>query len=231
MFVYKIIILGESGIGKTSLMNKYVNGVFMDNDAPTIGIEFASKSVNMESVLKEDILRKYREEYVNKYYDLEKRIKLQIWNSSGQERFHSIVSTYYRNVNGVIFVCDLTRRETLDKIHKWIQDFNRNAIEPLDKTSGLIVGMKSDLRRIHNNGDITDEELKKFAEEYGLKSFTVSAKIDTVKIDNIFNEIINGMFQKDFENGLQNYKYDNVNAVYKLKIDKPIRKKDCCNLL
>jgi small GTP-binding protein len=231
MFVFKIIILGDQGNGKTSLMNKYVENKFVEHEAPTIGIEFASKTKDMCQIFDEQLLKDYREQYGNKYYQLERTVKLQIWNSSGQERFHSIVSTYYRNTHGVIFVCDLTRRPTMEHLRKWIDDYNKYATNPLDKVSGIVVGMKSDLRSQHQ---ITEEELQQFANEYGLKSFTVSAKYDTTKIENVFNEILSQMFRRYInDDQLQNtIKYTKeTDHDYLLQVDNNKSKKRCCNIL
>lgn len=229
MFVYKVIILGESSAGKTSLMNKYVGGSFLENDTPTIGLEFLSKTMNVKNVLNKEMLAKYEERYINKDGGINQsdKLKLQIWDTSGQERFHSIVSSYYRNIDGVIFVCDLTRRETMNKIGRWIDDYNANANKPLETIGSLIVGMKSDLRK-KNMDHVTDEELKEFAKRYDINCYIGSAKYDKLNIEAIFIDLINQMFKIFIMNPSEHM--FTVKA-YSLKTEKKQASNDCCLIL
>jgi len=229
MFVFKIIILGDQGSGKTSLINKYLKREYNSEETSTIGADFGSKTLDICKIFDEQLLKEYREKYGNKYYNLEKLVKLQIYDTSGQCRFNSIISTYYRNTQGVIFVCDLTKRITMDNLRRWIDDYNRMGTEPLEKVSGIIVGMKSDLKKMQQ---ITEEELKSFAEEYGLKSFMISAKYDTEKIEKLFNEMLSQMFRKYINDDNDNKhirKYENNDNI--LKIETPKKSLTCCDIL
>jgi small GTP-binding protein len=122
MMSYKIIIVGDSSVGKSSILNYYVNKTFYDSYDSTIGIDFKSKIINFDG----------------------KIVKLQLWDTAGQERFRSIIRSYYRSCNGAIIVFDLTSNKTLESINMWLDElknYNKNDYPiPI-----ILVGNKSDL--------------------------------------------------------------------------------------
>lgn len=118
--VYKVVIVGDSGSGKTSLLNRYVNGTF-DNSIPTtIGVEFSHKNINRET-------------------------KLVFWDTAGQERFQSLMSSFYRGADAIMFVYDTTSMESFNSLNQWWREYNAygNAI----KSVAILVGNKTDLPR------------------------------------------------------------------------------------
>ena len=96
----KILILGDCAVGKTSLLLRYTDDNFSESHISTIGVEYKIKSINVNG----------------------KTIKLQIWDTSGQERFRSITKNFFRNADGVLFVYDITNKETFSNIKMWLQD-------------------------------------------------------------------------------------------------------------
>ena len=103
---YKLLLLGDSNTGKTSVLNVYKTNTFYDNEINTIGVEFIVKNI-----------------YIN-----EEEIKLQIWDTAGQERFRSITLSYYRGSSGVIILFDITNRQSFINIQKWTKDIEKYAL-------------------------------------------------------------------------------------------------------
>ena len=155
----KILIIGDSGVGKKSLLLKYCNCVYSQNNVATIGIEFKEKIINLNG----------------------KEIKLQIWNTSGQERFRFYIQNFYRKADGIIFVFDITNMESFNHIKERLLDF-----EPNDSYSkNILVGNKIDLvdKRV-----IDKEKMENFAENKKIRVFETSAKRGD-NVDNIFTEL------------------------------------------
>ena len=101
-FSFKILFLGGIGVGKTCIINRYVKNIFINDQTPTIGIDYKSKIVIYNS----------------------KKIKLKIFDTSGQERFHTLTKNYYRGADGIIMVFDLKRSETFDELTYWMEEIN-----------------------------------------------------------------------------------------------------------
>ena len=142
----KIIMIGESSVGKTSVMNKFVDNEFSDVVKATIGIGVSRKNLQVKN----------------------KTIQMQIWDTAGQERFATISSNYFRNAIGVIIMFDVTNRQSFDNLPKWFEQCEKAS----DKRIMFICGNKIDLK----NRMITKEDGEEMAESFGTKYFEVSAK-------------------------------------------------------
>lgn len=152
----KILLLGDSGVGKTSILFQFTNNKFLElNNIPTIGVDYQVKMLDIEGT----------------------RIKLQIWDTSGQEKFRTITKSYYRGAQGILVVFDVTRRDMFSLTKYWI-----NSIKELAATDVEIalVGNKCDLEK-----KVTKEEAVEFANEYNIPYFETSAK-DNSNIDEVF---------------------------------------------
>lgn len=197
MLIFKVIVLGDSGVGKTTFVKKFVDKKFLDDTAATIGVEFDSKIISIQEMIKPELRSKYEAERNNYIINVDdeyiNKLKMQIWGCSGQERFNSIIKSYYRDVMGAIFVCDLTNHLSLIHLKKWIDDFDNTYTGTLDLTevSKIIVATKSDLI---NNIVVNEAELRVFAEKIQVPYFIVSSKTDNV--DHIFSSLVNEMFSK-----------------------------------
>ena len=146
---YKIIIVGDQSVGKTSLMTQYTDQVFNTDYLSTIGVDFRFKVLNFNN----------------------ENIRLQIWDTAGQERFRSINSVYYREVHGVILVYDITQNDTLNNIKSWydaVKEYAPNA-------EFIIVGNKSDLK----NEQIYEPSGLNLAEELGCSFVVASSRNST----------------------------------------------------
>ena len=102
-YIFKIILTGESGVGKSNLMSRFAKNEFHINTKATIGVEFQTQSLKVEG----------------------KRIKAQIWDTAGQERFRAVTSAYYRGAVGALIVYDITRRHTFECVRRWLDELHR----------------------------------------------------------------------------------------------------------
>ena len=156
----KLVVLGDMSTGKSSILNKYVNKNFITNNTSTIGVDFFKNSL----------------EYNNNIYELF------IWDTSGQEKFSSIVTSYYRNITCAIIVFDLTNKDTFKNLTKWIEEVyfysNKDIIL-------RIVGSKYDIK----NNIINEYEIKDFCKYNDITYVETSAKTN-YNIDELFQNII-----------------------------------------
>ena len=145
--LFKILIIGESGVGKTCFLLRYAENSFVANHLLTIGIDFKIKVIEIEG----------------------KSIKLQIWDTAGQDRFRTITKTYYKGSHGVILVCDVCDERSFGNVKNWVNQIEQNAKSSICK---VLVGNKCDkAERV-----ITEEQGRKLAEEYNMKFYETSAK-------------------------------------------------------
>eukprot|EP01060_Flectonema_neradi_P016101 TRINITY_DN2269_c0_g3_i3.p1 TRINITY_DN2269_c0_g3~~TRINITY_DN2269_c0_g3_i3.p1 ORF type:complete len:234 (+),score=55.64 TRINITY_DN2269_c0_g3_i3:61-702(+) len=142
----KIIVIGDAGTGKSCMLHRFIYHEFNANSSHTIGVEFGSKIVDMDG----------------------QRVKLQIWDTSGQERYLSVTRSYYRGAMGCLMVYDVTRRSTFENIPRWIQEA-KSLTDP--NCAMMLVGNKCDL----TNKEITHTEASQFAQEENVMMFETSA--------------------------------------------------------
>lgn len=163
---YKIIVAGDSGTGKTALVRRLVEGKFYEDIQSTIGVEF--KSFN--------------------FYSNYEPVKLQIWDTSGQERFMPVSKAYFRNSLGAILVFDLTYRKSFDNLSMWINDF-RSICNP--NAYIILVGSKSDME---NDRQISETEAQIFADQNQVRYFEASSKTG-FNVNTIFKTLGEEIFQ------------------------------------
>ena len=146
--LYKILLIGDSGVGKTSVILRFTKNIFHDEFMNSIGVDFKSKDLNIDG----------------------QKVKLQIWDTAGQERFRTITSSYYRGAHAIGIVFDLTKRESYEHVKKWMIDINKFAKENVLK---FLIGNKSDLI---NERKVNYEEARALASQMNTTYFDVSAK-------------------------------------------------------
>jgi Ras-related protein Rab-7A len=160
----KIIVLGESGVGKTSLLLRYVERKFTLNTKSTIGANFLTKEVEVD----------------------EKIATCQIWDTAGQERFQGLGTAFYRGSDGVIFVFDVTQRRTFEELEHWKEAFLIQVGQEGNKDFPMIIiANKIDLKE---DRVVSRKELAEWCAQYGLKFFEASAKEDE-NVEKAFEEI------------------------------------------
>ena len=165
----KILIIGDSRVGKTSLLLKYVDNIFPEEHIGTIGVEYKDKYVKRGNF----------------------NIRLSIWDTAGQERFRSITKNIYRNANGVLFVYDITNKKSFENIRNWIKDTQK-----IDKDiKGIILGNKIDLNNIKEVGK---DYLEDLGAKFKMPVLEVSAK-DNINVVEVFNLIIEELLKDKTE--------------------------------
>ena len=191
--LYKILLLGDSAVGKSCLLLRYCDDSFQDIHLATIGLDFRLKTLNLDN---------------------NKKIKAQIWDTAGQDRFRAITKNYYRGANGILLIFDITDRSSFEHIRNWIEQIKEEAPEQIII---YLVGNKIDNQ---NNRVVTNEEAKKVAEEFKLKYYETSAK-NNINVDTTFLDLI-----KEIDSMYSQLYIDN-NGMTINGNKKP--KKKCCN--
>ena len=143
----KLLIIGDSAVGKTSMLLKYTDNFFPESHLATIGVEFKTKDIQY-----------------NGY-----NINLQVWDTAGQERFKSITKSFFRNANGIIFVYDITQKNSFKNVKDWIKDSEANDTG----FKRILVGNKIDLQ---NKRQVQLNEVKDWADKKNLEVIEASAK-------------------------------------------------------
>lgn len=210
-FEFKVILIGESGVGKSSIMTKFITNEFKSAYQSTLGIEFKVKEMLID----------------NEIY-----ARLRIWDTCGQERFRAITRQYFQNAQGVLLVFDLTSKDTVKKLNDWLNDLNQHVT---DDCVIFVIGNKLDIK----TRDLSiSEEAKQFANDKKLNYFEVSAKTGS-GIANIFEKmtrkIVNNVKNKandnaDYTKNLnRNLNIDTFSNQERGKIEGNIKSKfHCC---
>lgn len=163
---FKILIVGDCGVGKSCTMLRFTTNGFIDSHISTIGVDFRSKMVKQD----------------------DKEIKLQIWDTAGQERFHTITKSYYRGADGVVLMYDITNKESFDHITDWFRDVERYGNPDAIK---FIVGNKSDSGTSRR---VPAPIAAKLAQSLGVRFFEISAKNDE-SVDEMFSSLARRIVQ------------------------------------
>ena len=197
--VLKLLLLGDSSVGKTSILNKYISNKFDESSISTVGVDYMDKIIDY-----------------NKF-----KIKLQIWDTSGEEKFRTITKNFYRNADGLLVVFDLTKKESYDHIRSWINEAKENN----DKLKTILIGNKLDLK---DERIVAIDVAKQFAEKNNLKYIETSAK-DGTNINESFQAIIDLLFDgKSSEEILHEFtKQDSSLSVVDDSMEVK-KKKACC---
>lgn len=152
--IFKIIVLGDSNVGKTCLTFRFCCGRFPNRTEATIGVDFREKTVEVE----------------------DEPIKLQLWDTAGQERFRkSMVQHYYRNVHAVVFVYDVTKVASFNNLVNWVEECDRHNLSK--SIPRLVVGNKCD--QITDQPSVSANSAQKFADQHNMPLFETSAKDDS----------------------------------------------------
>ncbi len=121
----KVVLVGDSGVGKTNLMSRFIKAEFLAESKTTIGVEFANREVTVRG----------------------QRVKVQVWDTAGQERYRSIVSSYYRGAEGVMLVYDISRQSSFESIERWFKEIKNYGDENMN---AMLIGNKSDLKHLRS---------------------------------------------------------------------------------
>jgi len=167
--LFKLVLIGDSGVGKSSLLIRFADDYYSDSYISTIGVDFRIKTVDIGNGTK---------------------VTLQIWDTAGQERFHHMTSSYYRDAEGIIIVFDLGDLQSFEHLEEWMRDVDN--IAPKDVVK-LVVGNKADL--LGDDRQVSADQLQRWAEQYDLQYLEASAKT-RAGVDNAFVEMAKKLNQQ-----------------------------------
>lgn len=165
-YLFKIVLIGDSGVGKSNLLSRFTTNEFNIESKSTIGVEFATRTIEVEG----------------------KKIKAQIWDTAGQERYRAITSAYYRGAVGALIVYDISKSSTYENCNHWLAELKENAD---DNVAVGLIGNKSDLAHLRA---VPTEEAKNFALENQLL-FTETSALNSENVDLAFRELITAIYQ------------------------------------
>ncbi|KAH0983040.1 hypothetical protein GBA52_010217 [Prunus armeniaca] len=165
-YLFKLVLIGDSGVGKSNLLSRFTRNEFNLESKSTIGVEFATKTMNVDG----------------------KTIKAQIWDTAGQERYRAITSAYYRGAVGALLVYDVTRGATFENVARWLKEL-RDHTDP--NIVVMLLGNKSDLRHLVA---VSKEDGKSFAERESLYFMETSA-LEATNVESAFTEVLTQIYR------------------------------------
>ncbi|XP_009631718.1 ras-related protein RABA1f-like [Nicotiana tomentosiformis] len=160
-YLFKVVLIGDSGVGKSNLLSRFTRNEFSLESKSTIGVEFATRSIRVD----------------------DKVVKAQIWDTAGQERYRAITSAYYRGAVGALLVYDVTRHVTFENVERWLKELRDHTDSSIVI---MLVGNKADLRHLRA---VSTEDAKTFAEKESTFFMETSA-LESMNVDNAFTEVL-----------------------------------------
>ncbi|OIW16164.1 hypothetical protein TanjilG_18879 [Lupinus angustifolius] len=160
-YLFKVVLIGDSGVGKSNILSRFTRNEFCLESKSTIGVEFATRTLQVEG----------------------KTVKAQIWDTAGQERYRAITSAYYRGAVGALLVYDITKRQTFDNVQRWLRELRDHA------DSNIVImmaGNKSDLNHLRA---VSTEDAQSLAEKEGL-SFLETSALEAYNVEKAFQTIL-----------------------------------------
>ena len=198
-FIFKVLLLGNSNVGKSSLFLRFVDDIWNDTFVPTIGVDFKIKTFDID----------------------EKKIKMQIWDTAGQERFKNIIASYYRGAHGILLIYDVTDKDSFKNLSNWIIEIEKNSSKQVLK---VLIGNKTDLE---DKRVVTYNQGKEFADTYGLKYIETSAK-KNLNVNEAFETLGRELMQASDEKKITKQKQNKKITVAKAQDLNVEKKNGCC---
>ena len=165
-YLFKIVLIGDSGVGKSNLLYRFTRNEFNLESKTTIGVEFSQKTVKIDN----------------------KVIRAQIWDTAGQERYRAITSAYYRGALGALLVYDVCKSETFEGLHKWLRELKEHTDA---QTSIMLVGNKADLRHLRA---VKTEDAASFASKNNL-AFIETSALENTNVDSAFEKTLETIYR------------------------------------
>ncbi|RZC73380.1 hypothetical protein C5167_048860 [Papaver somniferum] len=165
-YLFKIVLIGDSGVGKSNLLSRFTRNEFCLESKSTIGVEFATRTLQVEG----------------------KTIKAQIWDTAGQERYRAITSAYYRGALGALLVYDVTKPTTFENVTRWLKELRDHADSNIVI---MLIGNKTDLKHLRA---VATEDAQSFAEKEGL-SFIETSALEAINVEKAFQTILGEIYR------------------------------------
>ncbi|CAL8288827.1 unnamed protein product [Merluccius merluccius] len=166
-FIFKVVLVGESGVGKSNLLSRFTENKFTLDSRTTIGVEFSTQTIQLGQA----------------------SIRAQIWDTAGLERYRAITSAYYRGAVGALLVYDITKKPTYESVERWLSELYDHA-HP--RVVVILVGNKTDLE---SNRSVTSEEAKHYAEKKGLL-FVETSALESTNVEVAFNNVVSEIYRR-----------------------------------
>ncbi|KAJ8618681.1 hypothetical protein MRB53_014867 [Persea americana] len=160
-YLFKVVLIGDSGVGKSNLLSRFTRNEFCLESKSTIGVEFATRTLQVEG----------------------KTIKAQIWDTAGQERYRAITSAYYRGALGALLVYDVTKPTTFENVSRWLKELRDHADSNIVI---MLIGNKTDLKHLRA---VATEDAQSYAEKEGL-SFIETSALEAINVEKAFQMIL-----------------------------------------
>ena len=199
--MFKVVLVGDSFVGKTNIMSKYIKNEFHEDSKATVGVEFGSKQFSVEG----------------------HSIKAQIWDTAGQERYKAITSAYYKGAKGAFIVYDITRKQSFESVEKWVNDVTAVADK---KITIILIGNKSDLE---DQRQVSKEQGQDKANKLEI-AFMETSAFSGENLDKAFDMMINEVYKKCHEEMLLEGDVDIIEGGKDINLEnkKTEEKKKCC---
>ncbi|CAH9097598.1 unnamed protein product [Cuscuta europaea] len=165
-YLFKIVLIGDSGVGKSNILSRFTRNEFCLESKSTIGVEFATRTLQVEG----------------------KTVKAQIWDTAGQERYRAITSAYYRGAVGALLVYDITKKQTFDNVERWLRELRDHADSNIVI---MLAGNKTDLNHLRA---VPEQEARLLAEKEGL-SFLETSALEALNVEKAFQTILLDIYQ------------------------------------
>ncbi|GFO21567.1 ras-related protein rab-11a [Plakobranchus ocellatus] len=206
-YLFKVVLIGDSGVGKSNLLSRFTRNEFNLESKSTIGVEFATRSIQVDG----------------------KTIKAQIWDTAGQERYRAITSAYYRGAVGALVVYDIAKHLTYENVERWLKELRDHADPHIVI---MLVGNKSDLRHLRA---VPTDEAKNFAERNNLFFIETSA-LDSTNVESAFHNILTEIYKVVSQKQIRDSPDDdnspssNVQTITVAPtVNSPQNKRPCCS--
>ncbi|KAJ7061758.1 GTP-binding protein ypt3 [Mycena amicta] len=170
-YLVKVVLIGDSGVGKSNLLSRFTRGEFNPESKSTIGVEFATRSIEVDG----------------------KIVKGQIWDTAGQERFRALTSAYYRGAVGALIVYDISKHPSFDNVPRWVQELKDNVKIDQENMVIMLVGNKSDLAD-QGQRAVRIEEATDLAAEHRM-SFMETSALDASNVEEAFQSILTDIYR------------------------------------
>ncbi|KAL2513745.1 Ras-related protein RABA2a [Forsythia ovata] len=165
-YLFKVVLIGDSGVGKSNLLSRFTRNEFCLESKSTIGVEFATRTLQVEG----------------------RTVKAQIWDTAGQERYRAITSAYYRGALGALLVYDVTKPTSFENVSRWLKELRDHADSNIVI---MLIGNKTDLKHLRA---VATEDAQNFAEKEGL-SFIETSALEATNVEKAFQTILSEIYR------------------------------------
>jgi Ras-related protein Rab-2A len=201
---FEIIIIGDTGVGKSCLLLRFSEDKFKENHEVTIGVEYGTRTLQIENI----------------------SLGLRIWDTAGQEAYRSIARSFYRRANGVLLTYDVTARHTFDNLPYWLEEISKNCNNDVIV---FLIGNQADLLDSNQNPEVSKAEVEKFVSSNNLSGFAETSAKTGYNVDYVFEEF-SAVFIKRWAEMRESQLIPHSDSMTVSKILKPQKKvkKKCC---